>query len=176
MIALALWAVPFTALVWLLFSLHRYTPQFGVYLWQKLPAALRLGSPRQMFHVADWILWLLFGLAAAIWLPVASTVAAAGWQVKRMFCSLRVLRHGRYWLWFAGLVLVGGYIPCRLVWWIPQFSDLRAQAWSAGSRFLAAYVVLISAWVALLLVVGEMVEQEDPGPIAVREETMRERL
>ena len=36
-----------------------------------------------------------------------------------------------------------------------------------GLRFLLAYVILISAWVALLLVVGTRVEKEDPEPIAL---------
>ena len=57
MIALAIVAIPFAALEWWLLSLRKYAPQFGVWFWQKAPAFLRLGSPRQVFHAADWLLW-----------------------------------------------------------------------------------------------------------------------
>ena len=57
----------------------------------------------------------------------------------------------------------------RSVWWIPDLSDLRKQAWSMGSRFFLAYVLLITAWVALLLVVGARVEKEDPEMIPINE-------
>ncbi len=79
----------------------------------------------------------------------------------RMLRSLRVLKRLRYWLWFLALLLIGAYLPYRLVWWIPDLSDLRKQSWSMGLRFALAYV-LISAWVALLMVTGEHVEKEIP--------------
>jgi hypothetical protein len=164
MIALALWFMPFAALVWIGFSLQKYAPQFGVWIWQKAPA-LRIGSPRLMFHLADGLLWILLILLVAIWVPIAGTVAAVGFKVTRMARSLRVLRRVPYWGWFFVLIVIGGYIPCKLIWWIPDLSDLRQQAWSMGLRFVVAYLILVSAWVALLLVTGEKVEQEDPEPI-----------
>jgi len=159
---LLLWVIPFAALEWFLLSLRRYTPQFGVWFWQKSPHVLHFGSPRQMYHLADGLLLLLIALLAAMWLPVATTVAAAGLKPRRMLRSLRVLKQIGYWLWLVVLLLVGGWIPHKLVWWIPDLNSLRAQAWSAGLRLLLAYVVLITAWVALLLVTGERVEREDP--------------
>lgn len=166
MIALAVWAALFAALAWTILWLRKYAPQFGVWFWQKSPAALRFGSPRQVFHAADWLLlFLLWILFPAIWLPIATTVAAAGFRVKRMARSLRVLKRPVYWLWFVGLVLIGAYVPYTLVWWIPDLSELRKQAWSMSLRFLLAYVILISAFVALLLVTGEHVEQVDPEPL-----------
>ena len=127
---------------------------------------MRLGSPRQVFHAADWLLWLLIWLLIpAVWLPIAMTVAAAGLRLARMARSLRALKRIGYWLWFCGLMLIGGYVPYKLVWWILDLSDLRKQAWSMGLRFLVAYVILISAFVALLLVVGSRVEREDPEAV-----------
>jgi len=158
--ALVVWAIPFGAVEFGLFWLRQYTPQFGVWFWQKAPA-LRFGSPRQVFHAADWLLLLVMALLAAIWLPVASTVSALGLKASRMVRSLRILRRASYWLWFVLLILVGGYLPYRLVWWIPELSDLRKQAWSMGVRFAVAYLLLISAWVALLLVIGDRLEKED---------------
>jgi hypothetical protein len=170
MVALAVWAIFMAATAWLLISLRKYAPQFGVWFWQKSPSFLRFGTPRQVFHAADWVLWfLLWVLAPAVWLPIASTVAAAGFRFKRMARSLRVLRRPAYWLWFCALMLAGAYVPYKLVWWIPDLSDLRKQAWSMGSRFFLAYVILITAWVALLLVIGARVEKEDPDIIPINE-------
>ncbi len=164
-VALAIWGILLAAIAWLLITLRKYAPQFGVWFWQKVPS-LRFGTPKQVFHAADWILWfLLWVLVPAVWLPIATTVAAAGFRLKRMARSLRVLRRPAYWLWFCALMLVGVYVPYKLVWWIPDLSDLRRQAWSMGLRFFLAYVILISAWIALLLVVGTRVDKEDPEPI-----------
>ena len=141
MIALALWGILFAAIAWSLISLRKYAPQFGVWFWQKSPSFLRFGSPRQVFH------------------------AAAGLPLKRMARSLRVLKRAIYWLWFCALMLIGGYVPFKLVRWVPELSDLRKQAWSMGLRFFVAYVTLITAFVALLLVVSSHVEKEDSEPI-----------
>jgi uncharacterized membrane protein len=127
---------------------------------------LRFGSPRQVFHAANGLLWLLLWvLLPAVWLPIATTVAAAGLPLKRMARSLRVLKRAIYWLWFCALMLIGGYVPFKLVRWVPELSDLRKQAWSMGLRFFVAYVTLITAFVALLLVVSSHVEKEDSEPI-----------
>jgi hypothetical protein len=151
-------------LEWGLLTLLPYTPQFGVWWWQKLPA-LRFGSPRTVFHTAQWVLWIVMGLLPAIWLPVGSTVAASGLKVRRMTRSLRLLTQLQYWLWYCGLAFVGVYVPYRLIWWIPDLDTLSGQAWSAGLRFAAAYVIVASAWVALLLVIGDRLSREDPLPI-----------
>src|ERR1039457_4745404 len=77
MVALAVWAIFLVAIVLVLIFIRRYAPQFGVWFWQKSPSFLRFGSPRQVFHAADWLLWfLLWVLAPAVWLPIATTVAA----------------------------------------------------------------------------------------------------
>jgi hypothetical protein len=159
MIALAAWAVLFAVVVWLLWSLRTYTPQAGVWLRQKM----NLGpTPRNITRDLNWLIVLIvWGVLPAIWLPIATTVAAVGFKLKQMSRSLRALRHPAYWLWFCALVLIGAYVPYRLVWWIPNLDDLRKQAWSMGGRFLVAYVILITAFVALVLVVGTRVEREE---------------
>jgi|SRR5579871_682508 len=160
-IALLIWMVPIAVIEWLLFRCLVYAPQFGVWFWQKVPA-LRFGSPRAIFHVTEWFTWIAMVLLAIVWLPVASTVAAAGLKPSRMWCSWRLLKRGSYWLWCCVLGFAGGYLPYKVVWWIPALDTLKAQAWSAGLRFLLAYVLLISAWVALLLVIGDRLSQIDP--------------
>jgi heme/copper-type cytochrome/quinol oxidase subunit 2 len=153
-------------LVWLLWNLRTYTPQAGVWIRQKLNAG---PPPRNVTRDLNWLIVLIVWVfIPAVWLPIASTVAAAGFRLKCMTRSLRVLRRPAYWLWFCALMLVGTYVPYKLVWWIPDLSDLRKQAWSMGLRFLLAYVILITAWVALLLVIGARVEKEDSEPIVLR--------
>jgi len=167
-VGLAIWAVLLAALEWLLYSCLRYVPQFGVWFWQKAPA-LRFGSPRIVSHVTACVIWIAMALLAAIWLPVASTVAAAGLKAGPMARSWRLLRHIRYWLWFCVLAYFAVDLPYKLVWWIPDVNSLSAQAWSAGLRFALAYALLISAWVALLLVIGDALAKLDPLPIAASE-------
>lgn len=126
--------------------------------------------PRNVTRDLNWLIVLIMWLVLpAIWLPIATTIAAAGFRFKRMMRSLRVLRRPAYWLWFCALMLIGAYVPYKLVRWIPDLSDLRKQAWSMGLRFFAAYLILISAWVALLLVVGSHTEKEDPDIIPIDE-------
>lgn len=160
LIALAIWALLLASLEWCLFSVLRYTPQFGVWFWQKVPA-LRFGSPRLVFHVAQWAIVFLMVLLAASWLPVASTVAAVGLRTSAMVRSWRLLKSGSYWLWFWGLMIVGGYVPYKLVWWIPDLKTLTLQAWSAGLRFALAYALLVTSWIALLLVIGDRLSKLD---------------
>ncbi len=160
-IGFAIWTIPLALLEWVLYSCLRYAPQFGVWWWQKVPA-LRFGSPRLVYHVAEGVLCIVMALLIAIWLPVASTVAAVGLRPNRMSRSWRLLKRGSYWLWFWVLAFIGAYLPYKLVWWIPDVSTLRQQAWSAGLRFAVAYILVISAWVALLLVIGDRLDRDDP--------------
>jgi hypothetical protein len=162
LVAFLLWASVLAALVLVLLALRHYTPQFGVWLWQKLPGGLRFGAPRQMTSAADWLLGALMGvIVPAIWLPVATTVAAAGFDRRRMAHSWRALKPPMYWILFCALMFVGAYIPYNLVWWIPELGDLRQQAWSMGLRFFAAYVIVITAWIALVWMAGTRTERQD---------------
>jgi hypothetical protein len=161
-LALLIWLVPLAAVEWLLlYSSLQYAPQFGVWFWQKVPV-LRFGSPRLIFHIAQWVIVFVMALLVALWLPVASTVSAAGLRASAMARSWRLLKCGSYWLWFCGLVIVGGYLPYKIVRWVPMFDKLAQQSWSAGLRLTLAYVLVISAWIALLLVIGDRLSKLDP--------------
>jgi hypothetical protein len=160
-IALLIWMIPVAVLEWLLARCLVYAPQFGVWFWQKVPA-LRFGSPRAIFHVAEWLIWIAMAVLAVVWLPVASTVAAAGLRWGPMWRSWRLLKRASYWLWCCVVGFAGGFLSYKLVWWIPAADSLTGQAWSAGLRFAVAYLLLISAWVALLLVIGDRLSHIDP--------------
>jgi hypothetical protein len=163
LIALLFWAIPLAVLEWLLYSCLKYAPQFGVWWWQKVPL-LRFGSPRAVFHAAEWLIWIVMALLVALWLPAASTVAAAGFSAG-MARSLRLLKMGSYWLWLCVLAFVGGFLTYKLVWWIPEVSTLAGQAWSAGMRLGIAWILVVSAWIALLLVIGDRLSKIDPVTI-----------
>ena len=160
-VAFAIWTALLAILEWLLYACLRYAPQFGVWFWQKVPA-LRLGTPRMISHAAVWLLVLLMVLLVGLWLPVASTVSATGLKPGAMARSWQLLKSGSYWLWFCALVFVGGYLSYKLIWWIPDLSTLRQQAWSAGLRLGLAYLLIVSAWVAVLLVIGDRLTKIDP--------------
>jgi len=156
-VALALWAMVFAVLAWLLWDLRSYTPQAGVWLRQKLNAG---PPPRNVTRDLNWLIVLIvFFIIPAIWLPIASTVAATGFA-KGTLQSWRVLKHLLYWLWLCVLLFIGIYVPYKVVWWIPNVDDLRQQAWSMGLRFFAAYLILITAWIALVWMVGARTERE----------------
>jgi hypothetical protein len=161
LVALALWGIVLLALVCWLVWLRRYPPQFGVWLWQQLPGMLRVASPHQLMHGADWLLWILIWvIVPAVWLPIATNIAAAGFG-QRLVYSLRVLKRPMYWLWFCLLMGVGVYVPYKLIWWIPAIDNFRKQAWSVGLRFSAAYVIVITAWIALAWMAGVRTSTEE---------------
>src|SRR5208283_3762599 len=159
-VALALWAVVLAVLMWFLFWLRRYPPQFGVWLWQKLPESLRFASPRHLTQYADWLLLFLMLAAVAKWLPIATTIAVSGFG-RQALRSWRVLKRPLYWVRFCGIIVAGVYIPYKLIWWIDYKADLRRQAWSMGLRFLAAYVIVVTALIALVWMVGVRTEREE---------------
>ena len=165
LIVLALWAAVLAVVQLCLWRLRTYAPQFGVWLWQKLPGPLRIGTPRQFGVWTDSkILFFFWVIVPAIWLPIATTVAAVGFRLTRMAHSLRVLKQPHYWLWFCVLMLIGAYVPYKLIWWVDYQTSLNLQAWSMGVRFLAAYVIVVTAAIALVGVTGWLTEREDQEP------------
>ena len=162
-VPLAIWAATLAVLLWFFWNLNTYTPQAGVWIRQKLNAG---PPPRNVTRDLNWLIVLIVCILPAIWLPAGTTIAVSGFS-KGLTRSWRVLKRPMYWVWFFVLVLIGGYIPYKLLWWIPNVDDLRKQAWSMGLRFFAAYVLLITAWIALVWMVGVRTEREVGDRITV---------
>jgi len=159
-IPLAVWFAVFVAVAWIIIRAGNYTPQFTVWIRQRVDAG---PSPRSVMHASDWLLFLLLWVVLpAIWIPMAATIAAAGFSGKHMRRSLRVLRRPLYWLLYCVLMAVAAWVPYKLVTWVPELSTLRQQAWSAGLRFVAAYILVITAGVGMMWMAGERTEWEDP--------------
>ena len=159
-ISLAIWAAVYVILAWIIISAGNYTPQFSVWIRQKVNAG---PPPRNVMRDTDWLLFLLLWVALpAIWIPIATTVAAVGFSGVHARRSLRVLRRPLYWLLYCVLMALAAWVPYKLVTWAPDFSTLHQQAWSAGLRFAAAYIILITAGLGLMWVAGERTDREDP--------------
>lgn len=159
-VPLAMWAVVFAIIAWIILSAGNYTPQFAVWIRQKVNAG---PPPRNVMRDTDWLLFLLLWVVLpAVWIPVATTIAAWGFAGAHIRRSFRVLRQPLYWILFCALIALGAWVPYKFVTWVPELSTLRQQAWSAGLRFAAAYVVLITAGIGMMWMVGERTEREDP--------------
>lgn len=160
LIPLAIWAALGACIAWIILRAGSYTPQFSVWIRQKANAG---PSPRNVMHGSDWLLFVLLWIVfPALWAPVATTIAATGFSGGHIGRSFRVLRQPMYWISLCILIGIGVWVPYKLVTWTPELTTLRGQAWSAGLRFTAAYLVLITAFILLVWMVGERTDREDP--------------
>jgi len=158
--ALAFWVLVFIMVAWVLWTLRGFIPQFAVWLRQSINAG---PPPRNIMHDLNWLLLAVVGyLLPGVWVPIATTVAASGVHPEHLARSRRVWRRPLYWLWLAVLLAIGVYIPYRLVWWIPELQTLRQQAWSMSARFLLAYLIAITAFLAVVWMAGAYTDREDP--------------
>jgi hypothetical protein len=159
-VPLAIWAALGACIAWFILSASNYTPQFSVWIRQKVNAG---PSPRNVMHGSDWVLFLVFWIVfPALWAPVATTIAAVGFSGRHVARSFRVLRQPLYWILLCILIALGAWVPYKLITWVPELTTLRQQAWSAGLRFVAAYIILITAFVLMIWMVGERTDREDP--------------
>lgn len=158
--ALGFWVLLFVLAEWMMWGLREYVPQTAVWLRQRLNGG---PTPRNIMRDLNWLLLLVVVyVVPGLWVPIATTVAASGVHPGHLARSRRVWRRPLYWLWFALFILVGGYVPYKIVWWIPELQTIRQQAWSMGGRFLLAYIIAISAGIAAVWMTGVYTEREDP--------------
>ncbi len=159
-VPLAVWFALGVLVGWLLLSVGNYTPQFSVWIRQKVNAG---PAPRNVMHGTDWLLFVLLWIVLpALWLPVATTIAASGFSGTHIRRSFRVLRQPLYWISLCLLIALGAWVPYKLVAWVPDVTTLRRQVWSAGLRFAGAYIILITVFIGLVWMVGERTDREDP--------------
>jgi hypothetical protein len=111
----------------------------------------------------NWLLLLLIGMVMpALWLPIATTVSAVGFKPEHIVRTRRVWKQPMYWLWFCLLLGIGTYLPYKLVWWIPDLQTIRQQGWSMGLRFLLAYVIGVTVFLAVVWMTASHTNREDP--------------
>ncbi len=136
-----------------------------------------------------WPRWLLVSFAFAIaaglaagwlWTPLEKNWhlvlsaayllgSAAAWALTyahRRFAPdgirlFRAAQRAGFWGAMAIFAAVALWAPARLITWVPGFESLAGQAWSAGVRAAAAWV-LFTAGICWLLACLGMLSKEKP--------------
>jgi hypothetical protein len=115
-------------------------------------AALRL-TP-----ISRWT-WLPDTIAICILLallPAGSQVSGEGLAGLFRSAAWSPLGRWQYYAAVAFCLIVGTLAPYKLVWWIPKFEGLSAQAASAGIRLGIAYLLAITGWFLLAAAVSRL--------------------
>jgi hypothetical protein len=158
--ALGIWVFVFLVFAWLLWWMYGYVPQFAVWFRQKLGAG---PPPRNIMRDVNWLLLLIGGVVLpGLWLPMATTICAVGFRPEHIVLSRRVWKQPIYWVWFCLLLGASVYVPYKLVWWIPDLQTLRQQSWSLAGRFLLAYIIAVTGFIALVWMTALHTDREDP--------------
>jgi hypothetical protein len=159
-LALGIWLLVFVALAWMLWRLSSYVPQFAVWFRQKLGAG---PPPRNIMRDVNWLL-LLFAVLVmpGLWVPMATTISAVGFEAAHIVQSRRVWKRPLYWFWFCLLLGASIYVSYKLVCWIPDLETLRQQAWSMTGRFLLASIVGVTGFIAVVWIAAVHTDREDP--------------
>jgi hypothetical protein len=153
--ALLVWAVGWGVILWLVSLSDERVSSWAATLASWLTLHLRKPvSPeavRGFLNRAHW--WLDWWLIPLLVLPFGLAVSSdgfAGFRWTAIRRSLRVLGCLSYWLGAAILFLIGGYLPSKLLWWVPEFRSLSMEFTSLALRFLLAYILAATAWLAML--------------------------
>ena len=152
--ALVVWVLLFGLVLWAIGWAGGWVRYAADWLGSLLTMTLRTPvSPQSVAGVLNTVLWVL----AWVWAPLrllplaveASTNGFGGFGGARRAVAQRVFRRGRYWLGYLALLALGTWLPTVLIDWIPEVESLWAQATSLLLRFLAAYLLLVTAWLLL---------------------------
>ncbi len=114
-------------------------------------AAAWLWTPLERnWHLVLNILYLLGAAAAAAW---ALTYAHRRFAPDgiRLF---RAVQRAEFWGALAIFAAAGIWTPARLVTWVPRLESLAGQAWSAGLRAAAAWMLFTAGICWLLACLG----------------------
>ncbi len=152
--ALVVWALLFALVLWVIDWAGGWVRYAADWLGSALTMTLRTPvSPQAVAGVLNTVLWVLAWVWAPLrLLPLAVEVSAngfGGFRGARRAVAQRVFRRGRYWLGYLALLALGTWLPTVLIDWFPQVESLWAQALSLLLRFLAAYLLLVTAWLLL---------------------------
>jgi hypothetical protein len=105
---------------------------------------------RKPIKPATWIraytavLWgVRWIVLPVLMLPIVSGAAREGVR------GLRRRRGKVFWLQYLIALGIGLYVPEVLIHWVPKLTGTGAQMASFGMRFGVAYVLLITAWLAI---------------------------
>lgn len=120
-------------------------------LWRRKVACLSVAC--LLAGLPGWAaLWLSLKVATAwdLALHALILVAALGFLafaailLKRAFLTptpQRVFASPACWLALAVFLVLGVWLPWKLIWWVPELASLNAQAASAAARFITAHLL-----------------------------------
>jgi hypothetical protein len=91
---------------------------------------------------------------AGLWSALAAIIAVL--VPLHLLRSWRVLREWRYWMACVLLTAIGGYVPWKLISWVPAATTLAGQATSMSIRFALAYVVSVASLLAFAFAVRRL--------------------
>jgi hypothetical protein len=127
-------------------------------LWRRKGACL--GVACLLAGLPGWLtMWLSLKVAttwdlalhALILIAALGFLAFAAMLLKRAFLTpapRRLFASPAFWLALAVFVVLGIWLPWKLIWWVPELASLKAQAASAAARFLTAHLLfsLVLSW------------------------------
>jgi hypothetical protein len=127
-------------LLWLGETLLLGVTGAAVYGWLALPVATVWHLVAHLLLAGAILALLYFGLRLA-----SRSLGPANWK--------RAARAPQFWIFALACVAAGVWLPFRLIWWIPVFDALAAQAASAALRFTMAAALCTGALLCLLAAV-----------------------
>jgi len=130
----------------------------GFFLLHALADAVWIALALSWFWLPDSKVW---GLALAA-IELVFLIVAALWLIRRALLFYRRAHANegvtlireipililRPWLLPAAVVL-GIYLPYKLISWHPQLSGLQMQSTSLAIRFLVAFLMVVTSWLML---------------------------
>lgn len=134
-----------------------------------LPPAFRHSLKRLPVFAVWAALWIGFVMLVQRWTPSGKGASALQWALTWIIIpavllplgaavmghgrpALAAYRNARYWLWAIVLLIAGLYVPYRLVLWVPTLTGFAMEAASFAIRWLAAYLIFVTAWLTLAYV------------------------
>ena len=152
LLPLILAAIAVVLIYWLLerWSVYSSRPAFRIASWLTLTlrTPVRPAAIASIFNVVLWVVrWTALPVAL---LPVASAVAAVGWQGFRK--SSFGVREWLYWIEVPLLLVCLIRLPLWLFYWVPAADGFGMQAASFTVRIFAAYLLFGVSWLVLAFV------------------------
>jgi hypothetical protein len=152
------------AVSWLILQLLDYRDSVSNTIASWLTLRLRRPiAPSSVGWVYAWLVWLAafvkWPFMLLPWAESAANSGLAAYRWENLKRPARTARRPRYWLQCLALLAVGAIIPCLLVSWTPPVKGIPAETASLIVRFLAAYVIAVTAWLLMASNLGAWSEK-----------------
>jgi hypothetical protein len=172
-VAFAIWAAILATVLYYVDDLSDLAPQLTIYLRSISPLWFRrsvteVGMDRFM-TLTTWVLFWI--VVPGLLLPLGLQVGKYGYRAlhnEGLLGWRKAIGSRVYWSVLIVLVVVGVYLPERLIAWLPEASSVSGETTSLVLRFLLAWLLTASSWTLLASVLGR-VSASEPGSDVRRE-------